>query len=42
MKKRTIKYLKRKKTQSSTFLNICPVTGGYCFNPVCIMGCIED
>lgn len=20
----------------------CPVVGGWCFNPLCIIGCVED
>ena len=41
--KRLNKYLKRKKAPKKLlFLNKCPVTGGICLNPMCLMGCIEE
>ena len=31
------KYLKRRK-----FVKPCPKGGGYCLNPLCMFGCIEN
>ena len=41
MKKKLPRFIAQAKKNGNQSYKKCPVSGGYCFNPFCVLGCVE-